>query len=88
MWTECRDFIYKNLVRTSQETHYVSTTKPSRLMLFGEIIAVYCENHAEHIRVNTLCGRYVEFLYVKAGGTCTDVRFKMQRKQSRTAVQR
>jgi hypothetical protein len=34
--------------RTSQETHYVSATKPNRLMLFREIIAVYCENHAEH----------------------------------------
>jgi hypothetical protein len=38
----------------SQETHYVSTTKPSRLMLFGETVAVYCENRTEH--TNTLCG--------------------------------
>jgi hypothetical protein len=36
-------------VRASQETHYVSATKPNRLMLFREIIAVYCENHTEHI---------------------------------------
>jgi hypothetical protein len=50
-----RDFTYKNSVRTSQETHYVSATKTNRLMLFGEIIAVYCENHTEHI--NTLCRR-------------------------------
>jgi hypothetical protein len=35
-------------VRTSQETHYVSATKPNRLMLFREIVAVYCENHTEH----------------------------------------
>jgi thioredoxin-related protein len=35
-------------VRTSQETHYVSTTEPNRLMLFGETHAVYCENHTEH----------------------------------------
>jgi hypothetical protein len=35
-------------VRTSQETHYISITKPNRLMLFREIIAVYCENHTEH----------------------------------------
>jgi hypothetical protein len=41
LWAECRD-------RTSQETHYVSTTKPNRLMLFGETVAVYCENHTEH----------------------------------------
>jgi hypothetical protein len=34
--------------RTSQETHYVSATESSRLMLFGETVAVYCENHTEH----------------------------------------
>jgi hypothetical protein len=44
-----------NLVRTSQETYYVSARKPSLLMLFGETVAVYCENHREHI--NTLCGQ-------------------------------
>jgi hypothetical protein len=54
-------------VRTSQETHYVSATKPNRLMLCRGIIAVYCENHTEHI--NTLCGQNAEFLIVKAGGT-------------------
>jgi hypothetical protein len=37
----------------SQETSYVSSTRTNRLMLFGEIIALCCENHAEHI--NTLC---------------------------------
>jgi hypothetical protein len=41
------------LVRTSQETHYVSITTTNRLMLFGEIISVYCENHTGHI--NILC---------------------------------
>jgi hypothetical protein len=40
--------IFKHFVRTSQETHYVSATKPNRLMLFREIITVYCENHTEH----------------------------------------
>jgi hypothetical protein len=35
--------ILKISVRTSQETHYVSATKPNRLMLFGETVAVYCE---------------------------------------------
>jgi hypothetical protein len=30
---ECRLLGYKNLVRTSQETHYVSATEPSQLML-------------------------------------------------------
>jgi hypothetical protein len=36
-------------------------------MLFRGIIAVYCENHMEHI--NTLCGQIAEFSYVKARGT-------------------
>jgi hypothetical protein len=36
-------------------------------MLFGEIIAVYCENRTEH--TNTLCGQNAEFLNVKADGT-------------------
>jgi hypothetical protein len=39
-------------------------------MLFGEIVAVYCENHKEH--TNTLCGQNAEFWYVKAGGTYTN----------------
>jgi hypothetical protein len=45
--------MYINSIRISQETHYVSATKPNRLMLFTETVAVYCENHAEH--TNTLC---------------------------------
>jgi hypothetical protein len=32
-YEECRLLGYKNPVRTSQETHYVSTTAPSQLML-------------------------------------------------------
>jgi hypothetical protein len=55
VWAECREFIHKNPVRTSQETLYVSVTKPNRLMLFGEIIDVFlCETHTEH--TNTLRG--------------------------------
>jgi hypothetical protein len=56
----------KYSVRTSQETHYVSDTKPNRLMLFRETVAVYCENHTEH--TNSLCGQNAEFWYVKTGG--------------------
>jgi hypothetical protein len=41
--------------------------KPNSLMLFREIIAVYCENHVGHI--NTLCGQNAEIFNVKAGGT-------------------
>jgi hypothetical protein len=59
--------VLKNSVRTSQETHYVSTTKTNRLMLFREIIAVYCENRTEH--TDTLCGQNVKGIRVKAGGT-------------------
>jgi hypothetical protein len=35
-------------------------------MLFRETVAVYCENHTEHI--NTPCEQNAEFLYFKAGG--------------------
>jgi hypothetical protein len=59
-------FKYMNSVRTSQETHYITATKPNRLMLFGETVTIYCENHMEH---NTLCGQNAEYWYVKAGGT-------------------
>jgi hypothetical protein len=32
-------------------------------MLFGETVAVYCENHTEH--TDTLCGQNAEFWYVQ-----------------------
>jgi hypothetical protein len=48
-----------NAVHTSQETNYVSATKPNRLMLFRETVAVYCQNRTEHI--DTLCGQNAEF---------------------------
>jgi hypothetical protein len=59
--------IVKNPVRTSQETHYISSTETNRLMLFRETVAVCRENHVEHI--NTLCGQTAEFLNVKSSGT-------------------
>jgi hypothetical protein len=40
--------IYSNLVRISQETHYVFATKPNRLILYRETVTVYRENHTEH----------------------------------------
>jgi hypothetical protein len=58
------EFQYVNSVRTSQETQSVSATKPSRLMLFRERVAVYCENHTEH--TDTLCGQNAEFWYVNS----------------------
>jgi hypothetical protein len=39
-------------------------------MLFGETVAVYCENHMEH--TDTLCGQNSEFWRVKAGGMYTN----------------
>jgi hypothetical protein len=39
---------HKNSVRTSRETHFISATKPNRLMLFRETVAVCYENHTEH----------------------------------------
>jgi hypothetical protein len=39
----------------------------NRLILFREMIAVYCENHTEH--TNTLCGQHAEFCNVEAAGT-------------------
>jgi hypothetical protein len=47
----------------SQETPYVTATKPSRLMLFRETVSVYCENHMEH--TDTLCGQNAGFLMLK-----------------------
>jgi hypothetical protein len=42
-------------------------------MLFGETVAVYCENHTEH--TDTFCGQNVEFYRVKAGGTYSNFCF-------------
>jgi hypothetical protein len=36
-------------------------------MLFGEIIAVYCENHTQH--TNVLSGWNAEFFNIEVGGT-------------------
>jgi hypothetical protein len=57
--TEFLQIIYKDSVRTSQETYYASATKPNGLMLFRETVAVYCENQMEHI--NTLCEQNIQF---------------------------
>jgi hypothetical protein len=52
--------MYKDSVCTSQETHHVSATKPNRLMLFRETVAVYCEKHiAYEDTVWVKCGDFV-----------------------------
>jgi hypothetical protein len=56
--------LYKNSVRTSQETRHVSPTKTNRLMLFRETVAVCCENHMEH--TDTLCALNEESVHAKA----------------------
>jgi hypothetical protein len=52
--------------RTSQETHCISATETSRLMLCGETVAVYCENRTEH--TDTPCRENAELLISDAGG--------------------
>jgi hypothetical protein len=58
------DLVFTNSVRTSQETHYVSATKPSRLMLFRETVAVYRENHTEHTDTLCVCVQNIEIQVV------------------------
>jgi hypothetical protein len=42
------EVVNRKLNSLSNETHYVSATKPNRLTLFGETVTVYCENNMEH----------------------------------------
>jgi hypothetical protein len=46
------------------ENIYISDTKPNRLMLFSESVAVYCVDHTKH--ANILCAQN------EAGGICND----------------
>jgi hypothetical protein len=54
------------IVRTSQETHYVSATETNRLMLFRETVAVYCENHTEHTQDSLWHNKNIT--YIQPGG--------------------
>jgi hypothetical protein len=55
-YEECRLLEYKKPVRTSQETHYVSVTEPSRLMLC-KILGVHGGDYEEcRLRDVTSCG--------------------------------
>jgi hypothetical protein len=50
------DGSYKSYIQIQfvpHKKHFLSATKPNRLMLFRETVAVYCENHTEH--TDTLC---------------------------------
>jgi hypothetical protein len=66
--------LYTNPVRTSQETLRLHK-KTNRLMLFGETVAVYCENHMEHII--TLCGQNAELCNVIALKQLSSSRFTL-----------
>jgi hypothetical protein len=44
--------LFKNAFLDSKKTKHLSVKKITRLMLFGEVITVYSDNHATH--VNTL----------------------------------
>jgi hypothetical protein len=61
--------LYKDPDRTSQETHCISATKPSLLMLFRERVAVYCGEAYETYKYTPWAECRVE--NVKAGGTCS-----------------
>ena len=46
--------------RISQRIRRASISKPSQLVLYRNVIAVYCERRMEY--VNTFCGQAAEFL--------------------------
>jgi hypothetical protein len=50
-----------NSVRSSQETHYVSAAEPNRLMLFGETVAVCCENRTGNVKQSAVAERRTIF---------------------------
>jgi hypothetical protein len=58
---------------TLQRTNYFYSIKTNFLMMFMEIIAIYCEIHKKHINATWVegRGRNAKFLNVKAGGTCS-----------------
>jgi len=55
------DIVFKDPVRTAQQTHFVSVIKTNQLMLYREIIAVCSQIHTKHI--NTLCGQKVDIVF-------------------------
>jgi hypothetical protein len=61
---------FNKLVRISQVTYLFSITKAKRLILFNEIIIIYCENHTKSVKA--LHAENSEFLSVKASGVCSN----------------
>ena len=62
--------IFHNVVLTSQRTQSVLIIKNIRLMLLKKIMAVYCDNHTQHISRPKFCGK-AQFLNVTVSGTYT-----------------
>jgi hypothetical protein len=62
--------LYKKPVRTSQETHHVFAPESNGLILYGETVAVCCENSTDH--TDALCGQNAEFCSVDPYGTYTN----------------
>jgi hypothetical protein len=66
MYEECRLLGYKNPVRTSQETHYVSATEPSRFYVRFEVstavtmknVVFWDKKHRSYLTGDTLLLRY------------------------------
>jgi hypothetical protein len=54
---------YYRVQSVPHRKHYISATKPNRLMLHRETVAVYYENHVEH--TNRLCGQNLKFSMLK-----------------------
>jgi hypothetical protein len=54
------------MFRNSQRTQSMSVTTGKLLIIFKEILSVYCENQTK--QTHTLCGQNTEFLNVTAGG--------------------
>ena len=55
--------VFKDSVRTAQETHSVSVIRTNQLILYREIMVVCSEIHTKHIK--PVCGQNVELLNVK-----------------------
>jgi hypothetical protein len=53
--------VFKNTVRASKKTQYVTITKISWLILFKEIIAAYSENRKKSI--NTSSGKMISLMF-------------------------
>jgi hypothetical protein len=57
--------IYKDYIRTSQETQCFLITKPSQLMLFREIIAVWQDGEIVNYFCPNFCPQYSSIYRVK-----------------------